>query len=267
MGAFDERIKDFSPDDKPGHRVRLSSFYMQQTEVTINEFERFCEETARGRNDADLKDGFYYAWDTLRMKMSEDELRKHPAVGVTRKLAEVYTHHVGGELPSEAQWEFAARSRGKNQLYVWGDDQLPKNANVHQAIVVGIETLPVGLSTDDRTEQGVLDLAGNVREWCRDVWRVYPQVEPGPDPVQVPASDDANPLFAIRGGSYNTPPETARATWRSNLGGAESLEYKAKGDYSEKDLGFRVVLEILEVPENLIADSQSKTGSAGERAR
>jgi len=267
MGAFDESIKDFSPDDKPGHRVELSSFYMQETEVTFNEFERFCEETARGRNDPDLKDGFYYAWDTLRMKMSEDELRKHPAVGVTRKLAEAYAHHVGGELPSEAQWEFAARSRGKNQLYVWGDNPLHKNANIHQAIVVGIETLPVGLSTDDRTEQGVLDLAGNVREWCRDVWKIYPQVEPGRDPVQVPTSDDANPLFVIRGGSYNTPPETARSTWRSDLGGAESLEYKAKSDYYEKDLGFRVVLEILEVPENLIAHSESKTGSAGERAR
>ncbi len=267
MGAFDENIKEFLSEEKPGHVVRLSSFYLQETEVTFGEFARFCEETARGRNDADLKDGFYYAWDTLRMKMSEDELRKHPAVGVTRKLAEVYAHHVGGELPWEVQWEYAARSRGNNRLYVWGDDPLPKNANIHKAIVVGIETLPVGLSTDDRTEQGVLDLAGNVREWCRDEWKVYPQVEPGRDPGQIPTSADANPFFAIRGGSYNTPPETARTTWRSNLGGAESLEYKAKGDYSEKDLGFRVVLEILEVPENLIADSESKTGSAGERAR
>ena len=267
MGAFDENVKEFLTEEQPGHTVRLSNFYLQETEVTFGEFDRFCKETMRDRNDPDLKDGFYYAWDTQRKKMSEDELRKHPVVGVTRKLAEVYAHHVGGELPSEAQWEFAARSRGQNRLYVWGDNQLPKNANVHQAIVVGIETLPVGLSTDDRTEQGVLDLAGNVREWCRDVWKIYPQVEPGRDPVQVPASDDANPLFVIRGGSYNTPPETARATWRSDLRGAESLEYKARSDYHEKDLGFRVVLEILEIPENLIAHSGSKTGSAGERAQ
>jgi serine/threonine protein kinase len=267
MGAYDESIKDFSPDDKPGHRVRLSSFYMQETEVTFNEFERFCQETARGRNDADLKDGFYYAWDTLRMQMSEDELRRHPAVEVTRKLAEAYSHHVGGELPSEAQWEFAARSRGKNQLYGWGDNLSHKNVNVNRSIVAGIETRPVGLSTDDRNDQGVLDLAGNVREWCRDVWKIYPQVEPGSNPVQVSTSNDANALFVIRGGSYNTPPETARATWRSDLGGADSLEYKAKSDYYEKDLGFRVVLEVLEVPENLIAHAQSKNGSAGERAR
>ena len=268
MGAFDESIKDFDSTEKPGHHVRLSSFYMQETEVTFNEFERFCQETTRGRNDAELKDGFFYAWDTLRsVKMTEEELRRHPAVGVTHKLAEAYAHRVGGELPSEAQWEFAARSRGKNQLYVWGDNQLPKKANVHKAIVVGIETLPVGFSTDDRTEQGVLDLAGNVREWCRDVWKFYPQVEPGTDPVQVPTSGDANPLFVIRGGSYNTPLETARSTWRSDLPGAESLEYKAKLDYYDLDLGFRVVLQVIEVPENLIAHSESKTGSAGERAR
>ncbi len=267
MGAFDETIKEFCTEEKPGHRVRLSSYYMQQTEVTFNEFERFCKDKALSRNEPDLKDGFYYAWESLlNRRMSEDELRKHPAVGVTRKLAEAFAHNVGGELPSEAQWEFAARSRGNKQLYVWGDNRLPKNANVHQAIVAGIETQPVGLSTDDRTNQGVLDLAGNVREWCRDVWKTYPQVEPGPNPVQLPTSDDANPLFAIRGGSYNTPPETARTTWRGDIPGAESLEYKAKNDYYNFDLGFRVVLDIIEVPQNLIAYSQEKSGSAGERS-
>ncbi len=46
MGAFDEAIKEFTSDDKPGHRVGLSSFYLQQTEVTFNEFEHFCDETA-----------------------------------------------------------------------------------------------------------------------------------------------------------------------------------------------------------------------------
>jgi len=266
MGAFDESIKDFAPDDKPGHRVRLSSFYMQETEVTFGEFERFCKETGRDRNDADLKDGFYYAWASLRM--TEEEVRKHPAVGVTRKLAEVYAHHVGGELPSEAQWEFAARSRGQNQLYVWGNrQQFPNLVNINKTIVVAIETLAVGLSTDDRTNEGVLDLAGNVREWCRDVWKIYPQVEPGRDPVQVAPGDDANALFVIRGGSYNTPRETARTTWRSDIPGAESLEYKAKSDHYDWDLGFRVVLPIVEVPESLIAHSAAKTGSAGERAQ
>jgi serine/threonine-protein kinase len=265
MGAFDERNKDFESDEKPRHRVRLSSFYMQETEVTFGEFERFCKEKALHRNIPELKDGFYSAWDTLLQRMSADELRRHPAVGVTRKLAEDYAHHVGGELPLEAQWEFAARSRGKNQLYVWGNDPaFNKKANIQRTIVEAIETLPVGHSTDDRTEQGVLDLAGNVREWCRDVWRIYPEVEPGIDPGQGHASDDANSLFVIRGGSYDAPRESARSTWRRDL---DKKEYRAKRDHYDFDLGFRVVLEILEIPEHLIAHSESKTGSAGERGQ
>jgi serine/threonine protein kinase/formylglycine-generating enzyme required for sulfatase activity len=267
MGAFDETIKDFEPEEKPGHRVRLSSFYLQETEVTFGEFARFCTETSRDRNGADLKDGFSFAWDAQLKKMSEEELRRHPAVGVPRKLAEAYAGHVGGELPSEAQWEYAARSRGKNQLYVWSGNQFPKFVNIHNPIPVGIDTLPVGLSTDDRTEQGVLDLAGNVREWCRDVWKLYHQVEPEPNPVQVRTADDPNPDYAIRGGSYQTPRETGRSTWRRNLPGAESLEYRAKNDHSDLDLGFRVVLEILEVPESLIAGSESRAGSSGERGQ
>ena len=182
MGAFDKNIKEFLGEEKPGHIVRLSDFYLQETEVTFGEFDRFCQETKRGRNDAELKDGFYFAWDALHMKMSEDELRKHPVVGVPRKLAELYAHHVGGELPSEAQWEFAARSRGKNQLHVWADRPVAQECERSPGHRLGIETRPVGNSTDDRTEQGVLDLAGNVREWCRDVWKVYPQIEPATRP-------------------------------------------------------------------------------------
>jgi serine/threonine-protein kinase len=266
MGAFDPQISDFTPEEKPGHLVRLSSFYIKETEVTFGEFDRFCEETKRGRNDPDLKESYYYAWVEQRQKMTEDELRGHPAVNIKRKLAEAYSHHGGGDLPSEAQWEYAARSQGKKQLYVWGANSFPRNVNIHKPIVVGIETLPVGLSTDDRTEQGVLDLAGNVREWCRDVWKIYPRIEPALDPVQGASSDEPNPAYAIRGGSYSTPTETARATWRSDLPGAESLAYRAKNDDYALDLGFRVVLEILEIPEDLIAGSEFKGGPRQERA-
>jgi serine/threonine-protein kinase len=257
MGAFDQSKQDFEDIEKPGHRVVLSSFYMQETEVTVQEFEHFCKEKAH--DDAALKDGFWDARRELGKGKTDEEVRKHPAVGVTRKLAEAYAHHVGGELPSEAQWEFAARSRGKKRLHVWGDDSpIKKNANVQKTIFEGIGTLPVRLSSDDRTEQGVHDLAGNVREWCRDQWKFYPEFESRRDPVQGPDSNDPNTLFVIRGGSYDAPHESARSTWRHD---------RAKsGDY-DFDLGFRVVLEILEVPATLIAHSESKSRSAGERSQ
>jgi formylglycine-generating enzyme required for sulfatase activity len=267
MGAFDDRISDFYAEEKPGHHVALTSFYIQSTEVTFGEFERFRKETARDRNDPDLREGYAYAWSALATKMNEEEVRTHPAVGVTRKLAEAYARHVGGELPSEAQWEFAARSGGKNQLHVWGDQpQFPDHVNINNPIVVGIETRPVGLSTRDRTAQGVLDLTGNVREWCRDVWKAYPQVEPARDPVERAASDDINPLFVIRGGSYDTDRETARVTWRSDLPGKA---YRMKENDYDLDLGFRVVLDVVALPAHLVAQPAAATGPApaGEGGR
>jgi serine/threonine-protein kinase len=186
------------------------------------------------------------------------ELKSRPAVGVTRKLAEAYAHHVGGELPSEAQWEFAARSRGTPQLYVWGNDppyDRKKSVNINQAVPDGIKTARAGGSTDDHTEQGILDLAGNVREWCRDEWKGY-SAKFEKDPLRFPAIDDAATLFVIRGGSYLTLGETARTTWRHD---------KERKDFDDMDLGFRVVLEIIEAPDSSIAHSEKSTGTAGER--
>ena len=116
MGAFDENVKEFLDEEKPGHLVRLSSFYLQETEVTFGEFDRFCKETQRDRNDADLKDGFYYAWDASCKKMSEDELRGHPAVGVTRSWPR----------PTPATWAVSCRRR--------------RNGNSPPALGVGINS-------------------------------------------------------------------------------------------------------------------------------
>jgi serine/threonine-protein kinase len=261
MGAFGESDKDFDRHERPGHRVVLSSFYMQETEVTFGEFDRFCEEMRLDRNAPELG-AFSEGRSNLGNRMPEEELRHYPAVGVTRKLAEAYARRVGGELPSEAQWEFAARSRGNNQFYVWGNDppfKIKKKVNINQIPFGRIDIWPVDLPTDDRTEQGVLSLAGNVREWCRDEWKFYGERE-SKDPVQIPAGDNPNPLFVIRGASYDTPYETARTTWRRDR---EKKDYRAKNDHSDFDLGFRIVVEIIEVPDSQIARLTSEPGPAG----
>jgi len=267
MGAFNENNGDFLKEEKPPHPFCLSSFYMQRTEVSFGEFERFCEKTKR-EHDKQLE-MYYEARNVLKTKMGDDEWRTYPAVGVPRKLAEEYAHYAGGELPSEAQWEYAARSGGKKRLYVSGD-QPPKGANVHQIIYEEMTaTRPVDRSSDDCTIQGVLNLTGNVREWCRDVWDWYSIVSLPCDHVQVANSDDANPLYVIRGGSYDTPrPETARVTWRANVPGEKSVVYKARNSHTDPDLGFRVVVEhFVEVPENLMAHTESRLGSSGTGLR
>ena len=94
MGALNNGIA-FTDEERPSHHVILSTFYMQETETAIGEFDRFCKETGRGPNDPDLET-FHEVRNSLLKDMSEEACRKRPASGVSRKLAELYAHSVGG---------------------------------------------------------------------------------------------------------------------------------------------------------------------------
>ena len=96
MGALNNGIA-FTDEERPSHHVILSTFYMQETETAIGEFDRFCKETGRGPNDPDLET-FHEVRNSLLKDMSEEACRKRPASGVSRKLAELYAHSVGGSF-------------------------------------------------------------------------------------------------------------------------------------------------------------------------
>jgi serine/threonine-protein kinase len=104
----------------------------------------------------------------------------------------------------------------------------------------------VGRATGDRTKQGTLDLAGNVREWCRDVSRPYRDDRQFFDPVERPSDGELDPEYVIRGGSYDTPIEMSRTTCRSYSGDKQS---KARADEPVDDVGFRLVLEVVVIPD------------------
>ncbi len=263
MGAFDNS-DTFTDSEKPSHHVTLSTFYMQETETTIAEFDRFCKQTDRRPNDPELKI-YNEARSSVLQKTNERECPNHPASGVSRKLAVLYAQSVGGELPSEAQWEFAARSGGRLQrLYVWGNEPgaSPRNrkANLDNNADGQVNTCEVKTVSGDRTEQGIRDLAGNVREWCRDVWKPYTDSGPFLDPVRGPDDGDTDPDYVIRGGSYDTPGEYARVTYRKD---AQDLAWKGKNEDAFPDVGFRVVLEVL-VTERLGRAGRSETGNPRE---
>jgi len=267
MGALNNGIA-FTDEERPSHHVILSTFYMQETETAIGEFDRFCKETGRRPNDPDLET-FHEVRNSLLKDMSEEACRKRPASGVSRKLAELYAHSVGGELPSEAQWEFAARSGGQSlSLYVWGNEDdaaspRTRKVNLDNNLTGKISTWDVGTSTGDRTKQGIQDLAGNVREWCRDVWKVYSDTGTFLDPVQRFTDGQGDPKYVIRGGAYDTPLEAARVTYRSDL---PNLEYRARDDDAFLDVGLRVVLEVF-VTEHLTSAGKSGPGKPQESSR
>jgi serine/threonine protein kinase len=244
MGAFSKGL--FDDAEKPGHPVCLSSYYIQDSEVTIHQFDRFCKSSFKP-DDPEVQ-AFYDRWKALmgtRFNALE-KLRDHPATAVTFKMASRYAGSHGGELPSEAQWEFAARSRGKPRFFVWGDDEsglLPssRKANIYQS--ENVWPVEVKSWPEDKTEQGVYDMTGNVREWCRDAWDSYRSVVHECDPVTSPnVWGKQPPYYVIRGGSFDTPREMGRVTWRQDDSG---FEYKARDNCPFEDVGFRMVLELL----------------------
>ncbi|WP_152051612.1 bifunctional serine/threonine-protein kinase/formylglycine-generating enzyme family protein [Tautonia marina] len=265
MGAPDEfgGMKTLS-EEQPRHRVVLSSFYLQQAEVTVGEMETFLNEVERwDRTSPDLE---IYRQAIDDLQRAGVKFLAHPAPGVTRELAEAYAHHVSGQLPSEAQWEYAARSRGQDRPFVWGFEHDKKLANIdsglvfslaptHEATLSPQERLENRIASGDITDQEILDLTGNLREWCRDVWRPYGRHASDTDPIEQPVDrEQAN--YVIRGGSYLTEfPETARTTWRAD---ASTVDYKGPLDHSDHDLGFRVVVEFLPLPSDPSALSRAE---------
>jgi len=181
-------------DEYPRPRT-VPSFWMQEHEVTNQEYRRF-----------DAGHAFL------------DGEERHPVANVTWREAMAYAVSVGGSLPTEAQWEFAARGPARRK-YPWGNSE-PTCERVHYGSCDPRGPIAVMARREGATPEGIYDLAGNVAEWVTPIW-----FEPGRTPV----NDDSRRL---RGGSFLSPPFALRA--------ADRVRYLRSGFESE-DVGFRVV--------------------------
>ncbi|SIO05792.1 serine/threonine protein kinase [Singulisphaera sp. GP187] len=230
-------------EDQPAHRVVLSDYYLQETEVTNGELEAYF--IANHVKEADRPKRWTRA--CQRIDRSGNYPTLYPATGVTRELAEKYARWVGGRLPTEAEWEYAARSRGKPNPYVWGTEPKPSlsMANVDSIGQLGpIPTSMVGAYQKDRTEQGIVDLTGNVREWCRDVWAPYASsTDPIKNPVVTTVPNTGSLQYVIRGGSFAVWSDRTRTTRPRRPETDDQTTSELAEDQTAEDLGFRVVIE------------------------
>jgi len=172
-GTFEMGRPDGKPeyDNTPTHSVKIDSFYMDKYEVTVGQFKKFIHET-----------GYSYDWGWLE-KHFVSPSNNHPMVHVNWNDATAYAKWARKRLPTEAEWEYAARGGLEGQRYPWGNFITKDDANFHKYWKKDDEyvqqstkrkdvwkyTSPVGSFRPNA--YGLFDMAGNVSEWCQDWYK------------------------------------------------------------------------------------------------
>jgi formylglycine-generating enzyme len=289
MGSASEETRQ--SDEKPVHKVTLSGFWMDKTEVTNEQFEKFVRATGYvttaerppraedypGADPALLVPGsILFAPPEGEVESIEDHMmwwkyvpganwrhpegpnsnlqgrEKHPVVHVTWEDATAYCKWTGKRLPTEAEWEFAARGGLPQKPYTWGDEKNPNGkwpANIWQGKFPKENSLADGFRVTNPVGSfptngfGLYDMAGNVWEWCSD-WYMpdYYDHSPEKDPKGPSTSHDPNEPGIMkrvtRGGSYLCHDSYC-------MGYRPSARMKTSPDTSLCHTGFRCVKEAL----------------------
>jgi iron(II)-dependent oxidoreductase len=166
----------------PRHTVAMAAFYIDKTEVTNAEYKLFVEATGHVSPDA---------WGGVDFPEGKGN---YPVIGIRWQDAVDYSDWAGKRLPSEAEWEAAARGLD-GRLFPWGDRWLSGVANVGTTGIVQVGTFPAGASPN-----GALDMIGNVWEWTADELRLYPG-----NTGKLPETFDNGVVYrVIRGGAYDS---------------------------------------------------------------
>lgn len=211
MGS-DEDYRNRKSYENPQHTVYLDAYWIDRTEVTNAQFARFlndssntnCDEYGRCISTPQKYDSLHpgkIRWDGSDY-IVEEGYEDHPVLSVSWEGAQWYCEWVGTRLPSEAEWEKAARGTDGRE-YPWGNS-VPDCIEIKGAFCTG-GTTPVGSYPEAASPYGVLDMAGNAWEWTadwydRDYYATSPYRNPkGPDSSPEPIYKE----HVLRGGGSN----------------------------------------------------------------
>ncbi len=198
-GEFNMGVNGGAKDqvNQPMHKVYLDAYWIAQTTIT-NAMYKLCVEAGGCTNPIrkELNPHYY-----------DPAYANHPAVYIVWLQAEDYCKWSGGRLPTEAEWEKAARGTGKRE-YPWGSgDPNPNRVNVNHFHET---TVRVGRYPKGASPYGVLDMGSNVREWVAD-WYQEDYYKAGTDNPTGPKKGDAK---VLRGASWFDPLYYAKVTNR-----------------------------------------------------
>jgi formylglycine-generating enzyme required for sulfatase activity len=213
---------DGAKDEQPVHEVTVSSFYLSKTEVTNAQFAAFINDWGKDRDENGDRMIYEYKWGLGKSGnrwTPQAGYENHPVVRVTWYGARQFAEWLGGRLPTEAEWEYAARSGGKKQKWAGTDKEselgdyawYDKNSDEH--------THPVGRKKPNGL--GLYDMSGNVWEWCQD-W--YDEEYYKSSPTRNPSGPAEGEERVLCGGSWVNDDWDCRTVYRSrNVPGSRNI--------------------------------------------
>jgi formylglycine-generating enzyme required for sulfatase activity len=199
-------------DSSPVHEVYLNAFYIDVHEVTNAQYFKFCRETG-----ASLPE--FWGMDVYR---SGPDYPDHPVVGVSWSAAVAYAEWCGKRLPTEAEWERAARGGLVLRKYQGGDEIDSTIANYTKS------PGPKPVCSYTPNGYGLCDMTGNVCEWCADYYR-YDFYSSSPD--SNPAGPETGKFRVIRGGGWHSGKSCCCVYYRNAL----------PSNWRDFNVGFRCV--------------------------
>lgn len=206
-GPFTMGSNAGGPFEGPEHEVKLPKFWIDKFPVTNAEFAHFAQKTGY-KTEAEIQGGAYgfqngeykqfiegLSWQSFHLA----ERAHHPVVLVSWNDAVAYAKWAGKRLPSEAEWEKAARGGLKGALYPWGESE-PNGtqSNLAQSPSEIPPTTPVNQFSPNG--YGLYDIVGNVWQWCADWYQEDIYAQRNDSNIQGPAQGK---LKVRRGGSWN----------------------------------------------------------------
>ena len=198
------------------HKVYLDPFYMDIYQVTSEQFKKFLKET-----------GYCSEGTIKRVRSMRKGSERNPVIRVTWDDAVAFAGWAGKRLPTEAEWEKAARGGLQGAYYAWGNDP-PDDSKANYARLVGH---PTDVGSYPQNGYGLYDMCGNVWEWCADWFDINFYNKSS---HYNPRGPEKGKERVLRGGSWFMTPNNMKCSYRSS-------HYP---DYKDGTIGFRCVKSI-----------------------
>lgn len=225
-GALRVGRDDGEENERPAHVVTVKPFFMDRTEVTNEQYQKFVDATGHAAPAI---------WKGTHFPENADKL---PVTDVSWEDATAYAEWAGKRLPAEEEWEFAARG-DQARLFPWGDTWKADTANVTAGAGESRDLMPVGQFIQGASPFGLLDLVGNAWEWTASDYQEYPGGK-----VEAPPAGFKN-MKVIRGGSFQSSAKKATATLRRGWP-ASAADWPPGRNPEYAQTGFRCAQDVKE---------------------